>query len=281
MSLMRPMELQPISVPAGRTIPFHSSPSGGTTLGESSIAGGNHRSVSLIVAERYGKACAVSLLTTLSLGMGPTESISACNVRSTRGFVETRSMAVRIVVADESDPASLIPTGRRRIEGMWWEFITYTWSRISPSASSWVKPRATKDPNMSFCTFLFGPNRSAAVCLAILSDDGLARVADEEVKEGRQNTNLPHQLADTDFVAVLGPNPIQGRPVKHLDKPRVVCEHPHDGKMFFNDPEVVVDVRVRSQEAKWLPVGEMAQHIGRQVLGFTAKVECFVMGYVA
>lgn len=40
---------------------------------------------------------------------------------------------------------------------------------ISASASSWVKPRATKDPSMSFCTVLFGPNRSAAVALAMLS----------------------------------------------------------------------------------------------------------------
>jgi hypothetical protein len=49
---------------------------------------------------------------------------------------------------------------------------------------------------MSFCTFLFGPNRSAAVCLAILSEERLEdRVVTGEVRGGEGSTNLPHQFA--------------------------------------------------------------------------------------
>jgi hypothetical protein len=79
--------------------------------------------------------------------------------------------------------------------------------------------------------------------LAILSEERLEdRVVTGEVRGGEGSTNLPHQLAQTNFVTVPGQGSVEERPVKHLDKPRIVRDHAQDGKLFFNNPEVIVDV---------------------------------------
>ena len=44
---------------------------------------------------------------------------------------------------------------------------TNIWTRVSDSASDWVKPCAMNEPSMSGWTFLSGPKRFATTCLAI------------------------------------------------------------------------------------------------------------------